>query len=138
AEANLTASGKDAKGTVFVLGPADDDCARSLSDTFRADADVKTLYLTGADGVEASVQYIIDGKQSMTVYKDPGALVDATLNICDAVLKGQKYPADTAYNNDVMDVPAVQCGVVTVTTDNIAKVFFEGGVYDGSKYTGWK
>jgi putative multiple sugar transport system substrate-binding protein len=138
AEANLTASGKDAKGTVFVLGPADDDCARSLSDTFRADADVKTLYLTGADGVEASVQYVIDGKQSMTVYKDPGALVDATLNICEAVLKGQKYPTDTTYNNDAMDVPAVQCGVVTVTSDNIAQVFFESGVYEGSKYTGWK
>jgi putative multiple sugar transport system substrate-binding protein len=138
AEANLTASGRDAKGTVFVLGPADDDCARSLSDTFLADADVKTLYLTGADGVEASVQYIIDGKQSMTVYKDPGALVDATLKICETVLRGQKHPTDAIYNNDAMDVPAVQCGVVTVTTDNIAEVFFEGGVYDGSKYTGWK
>jgi len=138
AEANLSASGKDAKGTVFVLGPADDDCARALSDTFRADAAVTKLWLTGADGVEASVQYIIDGKQSMTVYKDPGALVDATVKICQAVLKGQKYPTDAVYNNGSIDVPSVQCGVVTVTTDNIAKVFFDGGVYDGSKYTGWK
>ena len=138
AEAHLTASGRDAKGTVFVLGPADDDCARALADTFRADAAITTLWLTGADGVEASVQYIIDGKQSMTVYKDPGALVDATIKITQAVLKGEKYPTTTTYNNDAEEVPAVECGVVTVTTDNIAKVFFDTGVYDGSKYTGWK
>ena len=138
AEANLTASGRDAKGTAFVLGPADDDCARALADTFLADADIKTLWLTGADGIEASVQYIIDGKQSMTVYKDPGALVDATIKIVQAVLKGQKYPTNSTYDNDVQKVPAVECGVVTVTTDNIARVFFDGGVYDGSKFTGWK
>ena len=35
-----------------------------------ADADVKNT-AAGADGVEGSVQYIIDGKQDMTVYGNP-------------------------------------------------------------------
>lgn len=138
AEANLTASGADAKGDVFVLSPADDDCARALSDVFLVDPEVTGLTITGADGVESSVQYIIDGKQSMTVYKDPSALVDATVAICDAILAGETYPTETTYNNDVMDVPSVQCAVVTVTADNIAEVFFEDGVYDGSKFTNWQ
>ena len=138
AEAHLAAVGSDAKGEVFVLGPADDDCCRALSDAFRDDAEVTRLVITGADGVEASVQYIIDGKQSMTVYKDTQALVKGTLQIIDALKKGEEPAYDTTYNNDAMDVPTIQADVVTVTADNIAEVFFEGGVYDGNNYTGWK
>ncbi|MCQ2437083.1 MAG: substrate-binding domain-containing protein [Clostridia bacterium] len=137
AEAHLTAAGSDAKGEVFVLGPADDDCCRALSDAFSADAEVETLVITGADGVEASVQYIIDGKQSMTVYKDSQALVTGTLAIIEALKAGEEPATDTTYNNDAMDVPTVQADVVTVTADNIAEVFFATGVYDGSKFTGW-
>jgi len=138
AEAHLTAVDSSAKGTCFVLGPADDDCCRALSDTFRADPEVTKLIITGADGVEASVQYIIDGKQSMTVYKDSQALVKGTKAIVDALFAGQTPATDATYNNDSMDVPTVQADVVTVTADNIAQVFFEAGVYDGSKFTGWK
>ena len=137
AEAHLTAAGADAKGDVFVLGPADDDCCRALSDAFRADADVTALTITGADGVEASVQYIIDGKQSMTVYKDTQALVKGTLAIVEALKKGEVPATDTTYNNGAIDVPTIQAEVVTVTADNIAEVFFAAGVYDGSKFTGW-
>ena len=138
AEAHLTAVSSDAKGKVFVLGPADDDCCRALSDAFRADPEVTSLTITGADGVEASVQYIIDGKQSMTVYKDSQALVRGTKAIIDSLMAGETPKTDTTYNNDAMDVPTVQADVVTVTADNIAEVFFDTGVYDGSKFTGWQ
>ncbi|MEA4914294.1 MAG: substrate-binding domain-containing protein [Christensenella sp.] len=137
AEAHLTAVGPESKGEVFVLGPADDDCCRALSDAFRADPEVTKLIITGADGVEASVQYIIDGKQSMTVFKDSQALVKGTKKIVDAVFSGEALVPDTTYNNEAMDVPTVQAEVVTVTADNIADVFFKTGVYDGSKFTGW-
>ena len=84
------------------------------------------------------MQYIIDGKQSMTVYKDTQALVKGTLQIVEALKKGEEPAYDTTYNNDAMDVPTIQADVVTVTADNIAEVFFESGVYDGSNYTGWQ
>ena len=137
AEAHLTAVGSESKGEVFVLGPADDDCCRALSDAFRADPEVTKLVITGADGVEASVQYIIDGKQSMTVFKDSQALVKGTKKIIDTLFAGETLVPDTTYNNEAMDVPTVQAEVVTVTADNIADVFFKTGVYDGSKFTGW-
>jgi putative multiple sugar transport system substrate-binding protein len=138
AEAHLTAAGPDAKGTVFVLSPADDDCARSLSDAFRADGAVTKLHIVGADGVESSVQYIIDGKQSMTVYKDPQDLVDATFEIIAALKEGRVPETNAVFNNNASDVPTIQCDVVTVTADNIVEVFFEGGVYDGNNYVNWK
>ena len=138
AEAHLTAVDDDAKGETYVLAPADDDCCRALSDAFRDDPGVTSLVITGADGVEASVQYIIDGKQSMTVYKDSQALVKGTAAILDALIAGEEPVTDTTYNNDAMDVPTIQAEVVTVTADNIADVFFASGVYDGSKFTGWE
>ena len=73
-----------------------------------------------------------------SVYKDTQALVKGTLQIIDALKKGEEPAYDTTYNNDAMDVPTIQADVVTVTADNIAEVFFEGGVYDGSNYTGWQ
>ena len=138
AEAHLTANDSDAKGLVFVLGPADDDNARALSDAFYADAEVEKAYVVGADGVEGSVQYIIDGKQNMTVYKDPNALVMATMDIIDALLIGETPTFEKTYNNNMVDVPSVQADVVTVTTENIVEIFFDGGVYDGSKFTNWE
>lgn len=138
AEAHLTAAGSDAKGLVYVLGPADDDCCRALSDTFYADADIDEIIITGADGVEASVQYIIDGKQNMTVYKDPSALVTGTMSIVDALLSGGEPEHDTTYNNNAADVPSIQADVVTITAENIVEKFFESGVYDGSKFTNWE
>lgn len=138
AEAHLTANDSDAKGVVYVLGPADDDNARALSDAFYADAEIEKAYITGADGVEGSVQYIIDGKQDMTVYKDPNALVVATMDIIDALLRGETPTFEKTYNNNKVDVPSVQADVVTVTTENIVEIFFDGGVYEGSKFTNWE
>src|SRR5574340_367558 len=69
AEDNLTAAKAADKGTVFIVAP-NDGTARAIADAFAADKDVKTYYITGQDAEKASIQYIIDGKQSMTVLKD--------------------------------------------------------------------
>ena len=74
AEANLTAATAADKGTVFILAP-NDGTARSIADAFAADKDVTKYFITGQDAEKASVQYIIDGKQSMTVLKDVRTLV---------------------------------------------------------------
>ena len=74
AEANLTAATAADKGNVFILAP-NDGTARSIADAFAADKDVKSYFVTGQDAEKASVQYIIDGKQSMTVFKDVRTLV---------------------------------------------------------------
>ena len=74
AEANLTAVGKHDKGTVFICAP-NDGTARAIADAFAADKDVTKYYITGQDAEIASIQYIIDGKQSMTVLKDVRTLV---------------------------------------------------------------
>ena len=92
AEANLTAATAADKGNVFILAP-NDGTARSIADVFAADTAVTSYVITGQDAEEPSIQYIIDGKQSMTVLKDVRTLVGDAITAAVAYLEGQ-YPRE--------------------------------------------
>ena len=135
AESNLTATAAEDKGEVFILAP-NDGTARAIADAFAADADVTMYYVTGQDAEKASVQYIIDGKQSMTVLKDVRTLVADAIAAAVAFLDG-KTPEQTAtYNNNVFEVPAKPSAVVTVTKDNVKATVIDSGYYPASDFTG--
>ena len=135
AEANLTATTAEDKGDVFILAP-NDGTARAIADAFAADSDVTSYLVTGQDAEKASVQYIIDGRQSMTVFKDVRTLVDDAINAAIALLQGNAPAASGAYNNGVVDVPAIQSPVVTVDSANVEAALIESGYYDASDFTG--
>ena len=135
AEANLTAATAADKGNVFILAP-NDGTARSIADAFAADKDVKSYYVTGQDAEKASVQYIIDGKQSMTVWKDVRTLVQTAIDAAVGLLKGQTLNTTGTYNNGTIDVPALQSPVVTVDKSNIMTTLIAGNYYKTSDFTG--
>jgi putative multiple sugar transport system substrate-binding protein len=135
AEANLTSATAEDKGEVFILAP-NDGTARAIADTFATDGDVTAYWVTGQDAELASVQYIIDGRQSMTVFKDVRTLVNDAINTAVALLEGQAPAAQGAYNNGVVDVPAIQSPVVTVDINNLQEVLIDSGYYDASEFTG--
>jgi putative multiple sugar transport system substrate-binding protein len=135
AEANLTAAPAADKGTVYIVAP-NDGTARAIADAFAADKDVTKYYVTGQDAEKASVQYIIDGKQSMTVLKDVRTLVADAITAAVAYLEG-KTPAQTAtYNNGKIEVPAKPSAIVTVTKDNVKAAIVDSGYYPASDFTG--
>ncbi len=137
AEANLTAAKAAAKGTVYICAP-NDGTARAIADAFRADKAVKTYYITGQDAEIASIQYIIYGKQSMTVLKDVRTLVSDAIAAAIAFTKGQVPPKTTTYNNGVKDVPAKPTAIVTVTKDNVKAAIVDSGYWPASNFTGLK
>ena len=87
AESNLTMATAADKGTVYILAP-NDGTARAIADAFAADKDVTKYFVTGQDAEKASVQYIIDGKQSMTVLKDVRTLAADAVTAANAFLAG--------------------------------------------------
>ncbi len=137
AESNLTANGSDAKGNVFILAP-NDGTARAIADAFAADADVTSYAVTGQDAEKASVQYIIDGKQSMTVFKDVRTLVDDAIKAATTFLEGDTPEASNSYNNGTIDVPANPTVVVTVDQANVQAALIDSGYYSASDFTGLK
>jgi putative multiple sugar transport system substrate-binding protein len=135
AEANLTATTAADKGDVFILAP-NDGTARAIADAFGVDPDVTSYFVTGQDAEKASVQYIIDGKQSMTVWKDVRTLVKDAIAAAVSLLEGGTPDASGAYDNGVKEVPAIQSAVTTVDADNVKTTLIEGGYYEASEFTG--
>jgi len=135
AEANLTAAKAADKGNVFILAP-NDGTARAIADAFGADKDVKSYLVTGQDAEKASVQYIIDGKQSMTVFKDVRTLVKDAIAAAVALLKDTAPAAKGSYNNGKADVPAIQSAVVTVDKANVKAGLIDSGYYKATDFTG--
>ena len=134
AESNLTATTAADKGNVFILAP-NDGTARAIADAFAADPDVTSYLVTGQDAEKASVQYIIDGKQSMTVFKDVRTLVGDAINAAVALLENKTPDARGAYNNGATDVPAIQSPVVTVTKENVKAALIDSGYYQASDFS---
>ncbi len=135
AAGNLTAASAAAKGTVFILAP-NDTTARAIADAFAADQDVTKSWVTGQDADKASVQYIIDGKQGMTVFKDPRPRVHDAVAAAIAFLTGGTPVATTTLYNGAIDVPATLLASVTVTRDNIQSALIDTGYYRASDFTG--
>lgn len=135
AESHLTAVGADAKGDVVILAP-NDGTSRAISDVFATDTDITHYIISGQDSEKASVQYIIDGKQSMTVFKDTRTLAADSVAMAVDVLDGKTPATDTTYNNEKIDVPAKQTPIVVVTKDNVKSALVDSGYYAASDFTG--
>jgi putative multiple sugar transport system substrate-binding protein len=134
AEAHLTAASKEDKGDVFILAP-NDGTARSIADTFAADPDVTSYVITGQDAEKASIQYIIDGKQTMTVFKDVRTLVKDSIDMAVSILEGKTPETTGSYNNKAIDVPAKQTEVIVVEQSNVKSALIDSGYYDASEFT---
>jgi putative multiple sugar transport system substrate-binding protein len=135
AEANLTVATPADKGNVFILAP-NDGTARAIADAFAADTDVASYVVTGQDAEKASVQYIIDGKQSMTVLKDTRTLAADAIAAAKAYLDGTAPEQTTTYNNSAFDVPAKPSEVIAVDKDNVKAAIIESGYWPASDFTG--
>lgn len=135
AEAHLTGATAADKGTCYVLAP-NDGTSRSIADVFASDTDVTKYFVTGQDAELASVQYIIDGKQSMTVFKDTRTLATDAMNSAIAVIENKAPSTDTTYNNGKVDVKAKQTPVVVVTQENVKAALIDSEYYKASDFTG--
>ena len=137
AEANLTNAAPEEKALSFITAP-DDNTARAIADAFMADADVAEFRICGADGVEGSVQYLIDGKQDMTVYCNPAMIAVAAMDLAQKLIAGEKVASAETINNEAIDIPVIRCDVQPVTRDNLVEVWLDAGVYDPANYTNYE
>jgi putative multiple sugar transport system substrate-binding protein len=92
--------------------------------------------VTGQDAEVASIQYIIDGKQSMTVLKDVRTLVSDSIAAALAYLEGGTPEQTNTYNNGTIDVPAKPSVVVTVDITNVVQAVIDSGYWPASDFTG--
>ena len=102
------------------------------------------VLLTGQDADEANLAKIVDGKQTMTIYKTSANEAEVAIDVGKAILNGEKPDADLikkanwdfsckydtkTYDNGKKVVPSYLLTPVVVTKDNLQKELIDTGYY---------
>jgi putative multiple sugar transport system substrate-binding protein len=135
AQTHLTGVAADMKGDVSILAP-NDGTARSIADVFSSDGDITNYTITGQDAEKASIQYVIDEKQSMTVFKDVRTLVKDAIDMAVTVLDDGTPETTGSYNNGTADIKAKQTDVIVVDKENVKQELIDSEYYEASEFTG--
>ncbi|MGG1397263.1 D-xylose ABC transporter substrate-binding protein [Bacillus salipaludis] len=75
--------------------------------------------ISGQDADLAAVQRIVEGKQTMTVYKPIKTIATKSAEVAVQLAKGEKVQADSTVNNGKMDVPFIKLDPIMVNKDNV-------------------
>ena len=85
--------------------------------------------VTGQDAELVACQRIVQGTQSMTIYKPLKALATKGAELAVKLAKGQPVVATQTVHNGRVEVPAALNDVVTVTRENIEKTVIADGFH---------
>ena len=91
--------------------------------------------ITGQDAELASVNSIIKGEQTSTIFKDTRELAKKAVEMASSVLKGEKAEVNDTktYDNGEKVVPSYLLEPVVVDKENYKKVLVDGGYYKESE-----
>jgi D-xylose transport system substrate-binding protein len=85
------------------------------------------VVLTGQDADLAACQRIVEGTQTMTVYKPVDQLAKAAAEYAVKLVEKRKLDVGVTINDGTYEVPYVKLEPVAVTKDNIYHTIIEGG-----------
>lgn len=139
----LSAYYSDGKRQLDIALCSNDSTALGVIQAIDSDYTGKNIPLiTGQDGDVANIKNIIDGKQSMTVYKPAADETAVTIKLVKAVLDGEKTGASltkkmgceclydtSSYDNGKKKIPSYLLNPETVTKDNYIEKLVNTGYY---------
>lgn len=119
----LTANKNDIQG---VLAPNDGTaggCIQALASQGLAGK----VPITGQDAELAAAKRIVEGTQSMTVFKDTRMLGEAAVQCALKMVKGEDLGVNGKVNNNKLDVPSILLTPVAVDKTNIDEILVNSG-----------
>jgi D-xylose transport system substrate-binding protein len=85
------------------------------------------VVVTGQDAELAACQRIVEGKQSMTIYKPIKPLADSAVEAAMKLARGEKVQTTDKINNGMKDVPAILHEPIAVDKSNMADTVIKEG-----------
>ncbi len=85
------------------------------------------VLVTGQDADLSACQAIVEGTQSMTVYKPLQELAEAAIDAAVILAKGERLDIDGTVNNGFKDVPSILPEIYAVDKSNIDEVIIKSG-----------
>ncbi len=110
---------------------SNDSTALGAINSLKANYTGEWPIVTGQDCDKPNVKLMIEGKQSMSIFKDTRDLAAQTVKMVDAIMKGGEAPVnDTeSYDNGVIKVPSYLCEPVFADKDSYKKLLIDSGYY---------
>ena len=85
------------------------------------------IIVTGQDAELVACQRIVEGTQTMTVYKPVDKLAKAAAEYAVKLAKGETIDVGTTINDGSKEIPYVKLEPIAVNKDNIDKIIIDGG-----------
>lgn len=85
--------------------------------------------VSGQDAELAATQRIIEGTQTMTVYKPIVKLAETSAELAIKMAKGEEVNADKLVNNAKIDVPSILLDPISVNADNMDETVIADGFH---------
>lgn len=117
----------DDGGTVDAVVAANDSTARGVIRAFEEKGLAGKIPVSGQDATLSGIQFIVEGKQTVTVYKPIKDLAYKSAEIAVAVMRGGSVVTNNVVENGTVFTPAFLLDVVSVTKDNIADTVIKDG-----------
>ncbi len=96
-------------------------------------AQVKGVFIAGADADAANVNFVCAGKQTIEVLKDIAPLATTAAELARQVLDGAPPKPDRSIAIEGVQVPVVSVRVVVVTPDNVKSLLVDSGFLTASE-----
>src|SRR5690606_6899019 len=106
---------------------SNDGTAGGAIQALREEGVTGKVVVTGQDAELVACQRIVNGEQSMTIYKPVEKLAARATELAVAMAKGRPVIATAVTNNGSRDVPSIFHDVVTVTKENIDQTVIADG-----------
>ena len=110
---------------------SNDSTALGVANSLEANYTGEYPIITGQDCDIASVKNILDGKQSMSIFKDTRTLASKVVEMVDAIMKGGEAPINDTetYDNGTGIIPSFLCEPVFADIDNYKELLIDSGYY---------
>ncbi len=115
-----------------------DDLASEVFLTLSENRLAGKVFIVGQDADLAACQRIVEGTQTMTVFKQVEDLAKASAYLAVALGKGEditdrtqnfSYYVDNTINDGTYDIPYYKLDTIPVTTENIDKIIIDSGFH---------
>lgn len=121
----LTQNNNDVKAIVA----SNDGTAGGVVQALEGQGLAGKVYVSGQDADLAALQRIVQGKQSMTVYKPIEPLAKRAAEAAVALARGEKVATTSTVNNGRKDIPSILLEPVVVDKDNIRETVVKNGYH---------
>ncbi len=128
---NLADPGFEAGAHAYVLAP-NDLTARVIGDAFRAEG--ASLTVTGQDGDVASLQYLLDGKQDMSVVKRVQTVIATATDLCVTIAEGESPSFPESFNNGTKDISFKSAPMYPVYDEADIRALVDEGWYQEADF----